>query len=359
MYVTVTEITKQFGKFLAVDKVSFEMEKGSFTTLLGPSGCGKTTTLRCVAGLENPDEGEITLDGKVIFSSKKSVNVPAYQRGIGMVFQSYAIWPHMSVFENVAFPLKVRKLPKKETEERVRNVLELVKLPGFEKRPATQLSGGQQQRVALARSLVMEPKLLLLDVPLSNLDAKLREEMRVEMRDLQRRIGITILYVTHDQREAFSLSDDIKIMIGGKLVCEGAPPELYRSPGDEEVADFLGCTNKMAAELPESHRSDSLVLAETPIGGVLCSTPQRLKGEGNSHVYVRPSSIAISTKRPINATNVFKGTIKRVTYVGSDQLEYILVVNGQELKARGKLHESVDASEDVFVVIDPEGVVWG
>src|SRR5215210_2130413 len=235
----------------AVDDVSFEVKEGELFTLLGPSGCGKTTTLRSIAGLEKPDGGTIAVGDRVMFSAggngNRNVNMPANQRGLGMVFQSYAIWPHMTVFDNVAFPLQVRKRSerpsKKEIRERVERVLETMELSPQIDRQATKLSGGQQQRLALARALVIQPPLLLLDEPLSNLDAKLRESLRYELKRLQRELGITSVYVTHDQVEALALSTHIAVMQAGKVVQLGKPREVYESPANKFVAEFIGTSN--------------------------------------------------------------------------------------------------------------------
>src|SRR5437763_312066 len=221
-------VSKFFGAVKAVDRVSLDVTEGEILTLLGPSGCGKTTTLRMAIGLERCSEGEILYQGRVVDSAR--VHVPTHKRNMGMVFQSYAIWPHMTVFENVAYPLRVRGVKGSKVREEVQRVLELVDLPGLGERPATMLSGGQQQRVALARSLVFEPRILLLDEPFSNLDAKLREQMRAELRVLQRRLGITVLFVTHDQVEALSLSDRIAVMNAGHVEQIGTPTELYLDP---------------------------------------------------------------------------------------------------------------------------------
>src|SRR4029077_13758118 len=227
----------------AAQDVSFEVPEGKLFTLLGPSGCGKTTTLRSIAGLERPSSGEIEVAGKVMYSSAKRIFVAPNKRNFGMVFQSYAIWPHMNVFQNAAFPLEVRKLRKKEIEERVMRVLHAVQLDHLGDREATKLSGGQQQRLALARALVMEPQLLLLDEPLSNLDAKLRELMRFELKRLQRELRITTVYVTHDQSEALALSHEIAVMRDGHIVQIGPPRAVYDRPNSQFVADFVGTTN--------------------------------------------------------------------------------------------------------------------
>src|SRR5438874_4855102 len=235
------------GRVLAVDDVSFEVAAGELFTLLGPSGCGKTTTLRSIAGLEVPDEGEISVGGRVFFSSSPRIQVPANERGLGMVFQSYAIWPHMNVHKNVAFPLEVlprqQRPSRREIRERVERVLTVVNLDHVAARQATDLSGGQQQRLALARALVMEPPLLLLDEPLSNLDAKLRENMRFELKRLQRELGITGVYVTHDQVEALAMSNRVAVMRDGRLEQVGRPREIYERPRSKFVADFIGTSN--------------------------------------------------------------------------------------------------------------------
>jgi ABC-type Fe3+/spermidine/putrescine transport system ATPase subunit len=235
-------VTKRFGAAAAVDRVSMSIRRGEVFTLLGPSGCGKTTTLRLVAGLEHPDAGEITLRDRVVASASRRLFLAPNQRNLGMVFQSYAVWPHMTVFENVAYPLELRGMKRALVRDKVARVLELVGLGGMEARPGTLLSGGQMQRLALCRALVYEPDLLLLDEPFSNLDAKLREQMRLEVKLLQRRLGITVLFVTHDQVEALSLSDRIAVMHGGRVEQVGSPRCLYEEPASAFVRDFLGQT---------------------------------------------------------------------------------------------------------------------
>src|SRR5438876_8807945 len=232
--------TTERGGVRAVEDVSFTVEEGRFFTLLGPSGCGKTTTLRCVAGLERPEAGTIRLDDAVLSGPGRFM--PTYARDIGMVFQSYAIWPHMTVFDNVAFPLRVARTRPTllEIRQRVSQALATVRLEGLQDRAATKLSGGQQQRLALARALVREPKLLLLDEPLSNLDAKLREQMRMELRQLQRTLRLTTLYVTHDQVEALAMSNVVAVMHQGRIMQTGAPREIYERPANRFVAEFIG-----------------------------------------------------------------------------------------------------------------------
>ena len=257
------EVTKLFGHTRAVDGSTLEIARGETFTLLGPSGCGKTTTLRMVAGLERPDGGRIVYEDRVVADPAHGLFVPPHRRNMGMVFQSYAIWPHMSVFDNVAYPLLLRGLPKPERHARVERVLELVGLGSLGDRPAPMLSGGQQQRVALARALVYEPDLLLLDEPFSNLDAKLRSQMRLEVRLLQRRLGITILFVTHDQIEALTLSDRIAVMNAGRIEQIGTPAELYDHPATSFVRDFLGQTVAIRGQVL---RPEAVVVEPNPDG---------------------------------------------------------------------------------------------
>jgi len=250
--ITIRGLSKNFGanaEVAAVNDISLEIKDNSFVTLLGPSGCGKTTTLRLIAGYLIPDEGSIEVDGRVL--SAPSAVVPPEARGMGMVFQNYAIWPHKTVYENVVFGLKLRKVPAAEARKKVADTLALVNLAGLEQRYPNELSGGQQQRVALARSLVVEPKILLLDEPLSNLDAKLRERMRTELKELQRRTGITFVYVTHDQAEALALSDRIAVMQLGKVQQFGTPFEVYVHPANRMVADFMGLVNLVPGKVRE------------------------------------------------------------------------------------------------------------
>ena len=252
----------------AVNDVSFDVPEGRLFTLLGPSGCGKTTTMRSIAGLERPVSGEVNVNGTAVYSSPRKLFVPPNRRNFGMVFQSYAIWPHMNVFDNAAFPLRVgrRKYSKQEIEEKVTRVLNVVGLDSFAGRDATMLSGGQQQRLALARALAMEPKLLLLDEPLSNLDAKLRERMRFEIKRLQRELGLTTVYVTHDQGEALALSHEIAVMSEGRIVQIGSPRAIYERPGSPFVADFVGLTNFVDAVVSIYNKRKQFNLTITPEG---------------------------------------------------------------------------------------------
>jgi ABC-type Fe3+/spermidine/putrescine transport system ATPase subunit len=247
--VSVQGLVKRFGAVLAVDRVSFDIAEHEFFSLLGPSGCGKTTTLRCVAGLETADAGTIDIAGRAVYRAAERLDVPPNERGIGMVFQSYAVWPHMSVFENIAYPLTIRGMPRSQIAERVGRVLRILGMEGLERRRPSQLSGGQQQRVALGRALTLEPSVLLLDEPLSNLDAKLREQMRAELKLIQRESGLPILYVTHDQVEALAMSDRIAVMCAGRVHQLAAPEEIYRRPATAFVLDFIGSVNYLPCRI--------------------------------------------------------------------------------------------------------------
>ncbi|WP_375001209.1 ABC transporter ATP-binding protein [Aeromicrobium sp. CTD01-1L150] len=248
MNIDVQDLTLKYGDNTAIDDLSLVVEDGEALVLLGQSGCGKTSTMRCIAGLETPSRGVISIGGDVVFDGSRGISRPPNKRNIGMVFQSYAIWPHLTVFENVAFPLTMAKVAKAEIRERVVATLELVGLGAMADRGASLLSGGQMQRVALARSLVMEPSVLLLDEPLSNLDARLRDRLRLELRELQQRLGLTSIYVTHDQEEALALADRIALMQFGRIVQVGPPHEIYENPASASIADFLGVNNILPAK---------------------------------------------------------------------------------------------------------------
>lgn len=301
----------------AVNEVSFKVEEGRFYTLLGPSGCGKTTTLRCIAGLEKANGGEIVVAGQKVYSAQSNTYVPAYRRPIGMVFQSYAIWPHLTVFENVAFPLRVgkQKVSNADVKKKVSTALEQVELAGYEERMATQLSGGQQQRLALARALVREPQVLLLDEPLSNLDAKLRERMRFELRELQRRLRITTLYVTHDQIEALSMSNVIAVMNSGVIVQEGGPRDVYLAPKSKFVANFIGSTNQLAGQVT-AVGADGRGTVRTADGEISCAVLDGMKSGHNAVVVVRPESVNLHLQKPAAPGNVIEAKIGAAMFLG-------------------------------------------
>ncbi len=325
-YLKLENLTKEFvgrggeGIVRAVDNVNIDIQEGEFLTLLGPSGCGKTTTLRLIAGFEFPTAGKIVLDGEVINEQ------PPNQRDMAMVFQSYAIFPHLNVFENIAYGLKIRRLPAQEIKEKVRRVLELTELTGLENRAPNALSGGQQQRVALARALVMEPKVLLMDEPLSNLDAKLRELMRTEIRRIQQSLGITSVYVTHDQVEAMTLSDRIVVMNQGRIEQVGSPQEIYRHPQTEFVADFIGRTNFVPGVVKAVEGQNVVVEA---LGRPLTiPLAERMLREGQ-HVklVVRPETIQV-----VKGDAQYQGIIRWASYLGN-VVEYEIEVAGQVLIA--------------------------
>jgi iron(III) transport system ATP-binding protein len=306
------------GKVEAVRDVSFEVKTGEFFALLGSSGCGKTTTLRCIAGLEIPDTGEIWINDKLVFSSKRGLLVPVHEREIGMVFQSYAVWPHMSVAQNVGYPLTHgrHRLAKNETAQRVKDVLQLVQLGELGKRPASLLSGGQQQRVAVARALVAQPELLLFDEPLSNLDAKLRVEMRHELRDLFERLKLTALYVTHDQEEALVLAHRIAVMHRGQIVQLGAPMEIYKEPANLFVAGFVGTTNVIQGRAL-SNEVNNYGRVETAIGPFRCPLPSTIEAGQPVSVMIRPEAVVLHTEPREACENLVSGTVTSAVFTGN------------------------------------------
>ena len=312
----------QAAEHHAVRGVSLDIGQGQFFTLLGPSGCGKTTTLRCVAGLERPDAGEIVIGEEVVFSSERDVWVPPHQRNIGMVFQSYAIWPHMSVFDNVAFPLRYQhpRPNRVQMRDKVMNALALVQLNGLENRPAPFLSGGQQQRLALARALVAEPRVLLLDEPLSNLDAKLREEMRIELRDLVKRLNVTTLFVTHEQIEALTMSDQIAVMNNGVIVQQGSPLQIYGQPNETFVADFIGRTNFVKAKILSRQDANGrgTVELDTPLGQLACNIQIPADTGSAVMIAVRPENVELTRNGPqVAGANAVSGEVVSVVYLGN------------------------------------------
>jgi ABC-type Fe3+/spermidine/putrescine transport system ATPase subunit len=345
-------VSKRFGSLTAVDRVGLTVTPGEIFTLLGPSGCGKTTTLRLVAGLDEPDDGEILLNGDVVAAPCRGIFVAPDKRQLGMVFQSYAIWPHLSVFENVAFPLKVRREHTAVIRKRVLEALETVGLVGFETRGVTELSGGQQQRVALARALVYTPALLLLDEPLSNLDAKLREQMRVELRALQRRLKLTVLYVTHDQTEAMSLSDRIAVVHRGRFEQVGTPEQVYENPATPFVGEFLGRTVTLEGkvigdgcerwiELPDGERFD-----------VRSSLSASLVEGACVQILTRPEDIEI-VPRANCGRNQLDGFIEQADYLG-DRFEYHVRAAGSSFVLGASKKERYATGARIRLHLHPE-----
>jgi iron(III) transport system ATP-binding protein len=321
----------------AAQDVSFEVPDGELFTLLGPSGCGKTTTLRSIAGLERPRIGDIEVDGRVVFSSASGVFVAPNRRNFGMVFQSYAIWPHMNVFKNVAFPLEVRKArpSRRQIEDKVMRVLSAVQLAELAERDATKLSGGQQQRLALARALVMEPQLLLLDEPLSNLDAKLREKMRFELKRMQRELGLTTVYVTHDQGEALALSHEIAVMSEGQIVQIGSPRDIYERPCNRFVADFVGNTNFIDGTMVSAAAGNGRCRVATPLGELNVHCVENLTQGAPVVISVRPEDVELSESPPTPADddNLCHGTVNAKVFLG-DYLDFQVKVGEAVLLAR-------------------------
>jgi ABC-type Fe3+/spermidine/putrescine transport system ATPase subunit len=317
--VKLLSIRKNYGAVRAVDEVSLNIEVGEVFTFLGPSGCGKTTTLRMIAGLETPDGGDILFKDRPVVLSRDRLLVPPNKRNVGMVFQSYAIWPHMTVLENVAFPLRVRRVKSAEVRDRVAEVLALLGLAGLEERPATMLSGGQQQRVALARALVYEPDVLLLDEPFSNLDAKLREQLRLELKLLQRRLGITVIFVTHDQTEALSLSDRLAVMSNGRVEQIGRPFELYECPATAFVRDFLGRTILLRGTVQDSTADELRVTirgAEGSLTGRRAYAADKARTTNEVYAAIRPEDVDILEHAPGSAENVLVGQVETVLFTG-------------------------------------------
>ncbi len=314
------DLSKHFGSIKAVDGVSLEVETGTLVCLLGPSGCGKTTTLRMIGGFEDPTNGRVLIGGDDVTA------LAPYARPTAMVFQNYALFPHMSVYDNVAYGLRARRTPKSQIDKQVREALDLVELPGQEKKSPPQLSGGQQQRVALARALVIRPKVLLFDEPLSNLDAKLRVRMRSEIRAVQRRLGITSVYVTHDQEEAFSIADRVALMNEGKLVQLGAPRELYSEPADRFVAEFVGLSNVVPVEVLESSAGGATVRV---FGQTVRSRRPPRDPDGQVSIVLRPEALRIEkvTESGVPArvlTLAFTGPLARYTVAVNDGTELIV-----------------------------------
>jgi iron(III) transport system ATP-binding protein len=343
------------GKVVAVRDVSITVKQGEFYSLLGPSGCGKTTALRCIAGLEVPSRGEIILDGEVVFSHETGRLVPVHQRDIGMVFQSYAIWPHMTVYDNVAYPLKYgigKRLSDNDIRKRVMEVLKLVQMDDRANRPAPQLSGGQQQRVALARALSRRPKILLLDEPLSNLDAKLREEMRIELRDLIHDLGTTAVFVTHDQLEALTMSDRIAVMAEGQVVQEGTPLDIYLRPANGFVATFIGNMNFLDGTIKDMG-ADLAPVVQASIGLMHCTCSERIDDGQQVKVGVRPESINVTRDAPLGVPNVFEGHVERLVFLG-DTVSGDISVGDHCLRVRMRPQDAIRVGETVFVVLPPD-----
>jgi iron(III) transport system ATP-binding protein len=346
------------GRVFAVNDISIDVTDGELFTLLGPSGCGKTTTLRSIAGLERPDRGTIGVGDQIFYQTregKRPINVPANERGLGMVFQSYAIWPHMTVFDNVAFPLQVRprsKRPSKhEISERVERVLETMELGKLADRDATKLSGGQQQRLALARAIVIEPPLLLLDEPLSNLDAKLRESLRYELKRMQRDLGITSIYVTHDQIEALALSTNIAVMSEGNIMQLGKPRDIYENPNSRFVAEFIGTSNFIPGVVRDKDGDKYTV--ETTDGRLFLESPATLAIGTEVVVSIRPEAVELAREpRGGQVQNEWSGKVLTRAFLG-DSVDHVVGVGKHELRTRNNPTISIEPGTTVYLTLDP------
>ncbi len=364
---TVSALTKIYANRYdtqagGVRDVSFDLPSGTFFTLLGPSGCGKTTTLRCIAGLERPDAGHIAVGERVLFDSASGIAVPLNHRGIGMVFQSYAIWPHMTVFENIAFPLRVakdRRYGREDISRMVDDALATVGLAGYGERPATRLSGGQQQRAALARAIVSRPQLLLLDEPLSNLDAALREEMRAELRRLQQQIGVTTIYVTHDQSEALAMSDQIAVMDRGRVVQLDEPRAIYFRPASEFVASFIGAANLLAGVAQDAVAAEGIGPLRLPDGSAIaCLFPAGAAAGAAATISLRPESIVLLPAGDPAAmgTNLLRGTVTAASFLGGSA-RYDVQVGDRIVRVVGPAEHVVPVGESVGLVFQPQAAV--
>ena len=352
---TIENLSKHFDEVRAVDDLDLEVEEGEMLTLLGPSGCGKTTTLRCIAGLERPTAGRIILGEGVVTDIDGGVFVLPEKREMGMVFQSYAVWPHMTLFENVAYPLRARGMPRGDISEKVMNTLKLVQLDGMEHRYSTQISGGQQQRVALARSLVSEPSLLLFDEPLSNLDANLRVQMRLEIRELQERLNFTAVYVTHDQTEAMALSDRIAIMDHGVMQQIADPREIYNRPQNRFVASFMGTTNLFEGAKKAGAGGEPLVLSDEGIE--ISIGDQHMPDEEKVYVSIRPEALRLSgSQGGSDSPNHWNGRVIHSTFLGESTI-FAVEVSGKTIEIHAEPTQVFEMGQKVVVSAEPERCV--
>lgn len=355
MEIRIKSVSKYYfseGKQIkALSDVDLTIPGNQIFTLLGPSGCGKTTLLRCIVGLEMPDSGEIAIGDEIVWSKEKNIFVPPEKRRLSMVFQTYAIWPHMNVFDNVAYPLQTRKEHKAEIREKVKKTLRFVQLEGFENRPATKLSGGQQQRVALARALVAEPKVILFDEPLSNLDAKLREETRKELRSFLTRLNITAVYVTHDRIEALSLSDALAVMKAGRIVEVGTPKEIYFDSDQRFVADFIGRANLIDGKVAAIE--DDYTIIDSGIGPIACHRKINVSTGVAVTVCIRPEFITFTETISGNGRNNFHGIVESLIFVG-DAYEGEIRIGDTYLVTRIEPTAGIKEGDEISFFFDPE-----
>ena len=355
--VRIEKLIKRFGSVEAIAGVDIHIPEGKIVTLLGPSGCGKTTTLRCLAGFENANEGKIWIGKQLIFDSRQNINLSPQKRDMGMVFQSYAVWPHMSVFENIAFPLRIRKESRDEIKEKVMRAMNMVGIKELKDRLPSEISGGQQQRVAFARAIVYEPAVLLLDEPLSNLDAKLREQMRFEILELQRKLGITTVFVTHDQEEAMVLSDEVLVMEFGKVIQRGDPEEIYFDPSNEFVADFIGKINFLNGTIMQLEKSASVVgIEEEGFRSEIHSTRTNYSKGQKVLASVRPENIQIHTSKPDQEINTWPAKLIRKNFLGG-LFDMVVGLEGKELRARTPFKVEAKSGSEIFIHVPPKDVL--
>jgi spermidine/putrescine ABC transporter ATP-binding subunit len=349
----VKNLSKNFGKVKAVQEVNFEATEGKVLSLLGPSGCGKTTTLRCIAGFENPDRGEICLD------DRKITHISPEKRGIGMVFQSYALWPHMTVYGNIAFGLQIRKVSKDEITKKIKKVLGMVQLEGYENRYPRQMSGGQQQRIAMARALVFEPEIMLLDEPLSNLDAKLREEMRFQFTELQKKLGITAVYVTHDQAEALVISDKIVILNKGTIVQSGSPKEIYSNPKNKFVAGFIAVTSFLDGNVDSFIEEKTKVIVKTDDGLIIQGLNNSLSIGQRVSVALRMKAIKFikdGNNEKRKKINTFRGKIIQLSYLGNT-VDYKIQIGKWKIRTNADAKYDFKIGEEVTFHLPTEDII--
>jgi spermidine/putrescine transport system ATP-binding protein/putrescine transport system ATP-binding protein len=357
-FIAINDVCKSFGSVQAVDHVSIGIGRGEFFSLLGPSGCGKTTLLRMLAGFEVPTSGEITIDGQPMSA------VPPHRRPVNMVFQSYAIFPHLDVRANIAYGMRKDKLPKAELDARVEEMLETIKLPGYGSRRSHELSGGERQRVALARALIKRPKVLLLDEPLGALDKKLREQMQLELRQLQRAVGITFVFVTHDQEEALTMSDRIAVMSKGKVRQVDTPARLYEAPTSREVAAFIGSMNFIDATV-EGEEGEMLVIDAGPAGKVRAELPADGAPARGTRIVIgiRPEKLVLSDTQPNSGANAVRGRLTAASYLG-ERSHYYLQVDGlpgplsvARQNSQAKVADRTEAGSELWVSWQPEAAI--
>ena len=355
-HIEVENLEIHYGDVPAVRGVSFSVQPGEQLTLLGPSGCGKTTSLRAIAGLEQPTVGEIHIGGAPVYSSAQRVNIPAEKRGLSMVFQSYAIWPHMTVFENVAYGLRVRRESNEQIAQKVDRALDMVQMGAYAQRGASQLSGGQQQRVALARAFVFQPSVLLFDEPLSNLDAKLRADMRIELRELQHRLGITSVYVTHDLEEALAMSDRIVVMRDGLIEQIGSPSDIYNLPRNAFVADFVGSANLIRGRNRTDLAMGNSVALETLAGHIVHGMAHGRPAGAELTFSIRTVHLTLSAQKPANERNVWPVRVERSVFQG-DFTQTIVLWGEQRVTIRAAAMAPLAEGSEAHLSVDPKRVV--